>query len=258
MERYLIICPFLFLSGLVDSIAGGGGLISFPAYVLAGVPMHVILGTSKLGAFPGAIVAAWRFAKSGYVKWKQAIPCGILGFLGAALGANIALHLSAAQVEEAVLEANILVGDVAIQLEGQHSGAVEHRHGAGVHLNLTGSQIGVRSINLIRLQAGYHLTAHLNHTLNAKILSIISKIGIILRVEHNLSFSCAVTEVDENHTTMVAYGIHPANKRHLLADITKAELFARMGTVTVHICMLANNLCLISQHEAREILPLSP
>ena len=100
MERFFIICPFLFLSGLVDSIAGGGGLISFPAYVLAGVPMHVILGTSKLGAFPGAIVAAWRFARSGYVKWKQAIPCGVLGFLGAALGANIALHLSESFIQK--------------------------------------------------------------------------------------------------------------------------------------------------------------
>ncbi len=94
MERYLIVCPFLFLSGLVDSIAGGGGLISFPAFVFAGVPMHVILGTSKLGAFPGAIVAALRFAKSGYVRWKTAIPCGVIAFLGAAFGATIALRLN--------------------------------------------------------------------------------------------------------------------------------------------------------------------
>lgn len=99
MERFLIVCPFVFLAGLVDSIAGGGGLISFPAFVFAGVPVHVILGTSKLGAFPGAIVAAWRFAKNGYVKWKTAIPCGILGFTGAAFGAVIALHLSETFIE---------------------------------------------------------------------------------------------------------------------------------------------------------------
>ena len=94
MERFFIVCPFLFLAGLVDSIAGGGGLISFPAFILAGVPLHVTMGTSKLGAFPGAIVAAWRFAKNGYVNWKTAIPCGLLGFVGAILGANIALRLS--------------------------------------------------------------------------------------------------------------------------------------------------------------------
>lgn len=99
MERYLIVCPFLFLAGLVDSIAGGGGLIGFPAYVFAGVPIHVILGTSKLSAFPGAIVAAWRFAKSGYVRWKLALPCGALAFIGAALGATIALRLSESFIE---------------------------------------------------------------------------------------------------------------------------------------------------------------
>lgn len=99
MERFLIVCPFLFLSGLVDSIAGGGGLISFPAFVLAGVPVHIIIGTSKLGAFPGAIVAAWRFAKSGYVRWKMAIPCGIAGFIGAIIGALITLRLDESIIE---------------------------------------------------------------------------------------------------------------------------------------------------------------
>lgn len=34
MEQFLIVCPLVFLAGFVDSIAGGGGLISFPAYML--------------------------------------------------------------------------------------------------------------------------------------------------------------------------------------------------------------------------------
>ena len=78
MEQFLIVCPLVFLAGFVDSIAGGGGLISFPAYMLAGVPVHVILGTSKLSAFPGSIVAALRFAKSGYIRFKLALPGRLL------------------------------------------------------------------------------------------------------------------------------------------------------------------------------------
>ena len=35
---YIIVIPLLFLAGFVDSIAGGGGLISLPAYFLAGLP----------------------------------------------------------------------------------------------------------------------------------------------------------------------------------------------------------------------------
>ena len=42
----LIVCPLLFLTGFVDSIAGGGGLISLPAYLLAGLPIHTAIGTN--------------------------------------------------------------------------------------------------------------------------------------------------------------------------------------------------------------------
>lgn len=104
MEQFLIVCPLVFLAGFVDSIAGGGGLISFPAYLLAGVPVHVILGTSKLSAFPGAIVAAARFAKSGLVQWKLALPCGLIAALGAFAGARIALG-----VDEAVIRSLMMV-----------------------------------------------------------------------------------------------------------------------------------------------------
>ena len=104
MEQFLFVCPLVFLAGFVDSIAGGGGLISFPAYLLAGVPVHVILGTSKLSAFPGAIVAAARFAKSGLVQWKLALPCGLIAALGAFAGARIALG-----VDEAVIRSLMVV-----------------------------------------------------------------------------------------------------------------------------------------------------
>ena len=104
MEQFLIVCPLVFLAGFVDSIAGGGGLISFPAYLLAGVPVHVILGTSKLSAFPGAIVAAARFAKSGLVQWELALPCGLIAPLGAFAGGRIALG-----VDEAVIRSLMVV-----------------------------------------------------------------------------------------------------------------------------------------------------
>lgn len=104
MQQFLIVCPLVFLAGFVDSIAGGGGLISFPAYMLAGVPVHVILGTSKLSSFPGAIVAAVRFAKNKYINWKLAIPCGLMAVVGAFLGANLALR-----VDEKIIKSLMLV-----------------------------------------------------------------------------------------------------------------------------------------------------
>ena len=50
MLQYLIVCPLVFLAGFVDSIAGGGGLISLPAYIIAGVPAHFALGTNKISS----------------------------------------------------------------------------------------------------------------------------------------------------------------------------------------------------------------
>lgn len=104
MGRFLIVCPLVFLAGFVDSIAGGGGLISFPAYMLAGVPVHVTMGTSKLSAFPGAIVAAARFAKGGYIRWKLAIVWAVMAFLGAIIGANVTLL-----VDEQIIKSLMLV-----------------------------------------------------------------------------------------------------------------------------------------------------
>lgn len=104
MQQFLIVCPLVFLAGFVDSIAGGGGLISFPAYMLAGVPVHVILGTSKLSSFPGAIVAAARFAKNRYIRWRLALPCAAMAVIGAAVGSHIAL-----MTDERIIKSLMLV-----------------------------------------------------------------------------------------------------------------------------------------------------
>lgn len=53
---YLIVCPLVFLSGFVDAIAGGGGLISLPAYFISGLPAHFALGTNKLSAMMGTML----------------------------------------------------------------------------------------------------------------------------------------------------------------------------------------------------------
>ena len=59
----LIVCPLVFLAGLVDSIAGGGGLISLTAYLLAGVPAHAALGTNKLSSSIGTLAATLRLPR---------------------------------------------------------------------------------------------------------------------------------------------------------------------------------------------------
>ena len=49
-KMFLIVCPMLFIAGLVDAIGGGGGLISLPAYLFAGLPIHYSIATNKLSS----------------------------------------------------------------------------------------------------------------------------------------------------------------------------------------------------------------
>ena len=90
---FLIICPMLFLAGLVDAIGGGGGLISLPAYLLAGVPMHNAIATNKLSSACGTTLTTIRFIRQGLVNWKIAVPTAAFAILGSSLGANLSMKM---------------------------------------------------------------------------------------------------------------------------------------------------------------------
>ena len=91
---YIIVCPMVFLAGFVDSIGGGGGLISLPAYLFAGIPAHVAVGTNKLSSATGTAVSTFRICKHGDIQWNIAIPGILAAFLGAFIGAHISLLIN--------------------------------------------------------------------------------------------------------------------------------------------------------------------
>jgi len=92
--HFLIVCPLVFAAGFVDSIAGGGGLISLPAYMISGLPVHATIATNKLSSSMGTCIATARYAKSGYINWKLSVFCVAAALIGASLGANLALLLN--------------------------------------------------------------------------------------------------------------------------------------------------------------------
>ena len=65
---FLIVCPLVFVAGFVDAIAGGGGLISLPAYLISGLPVHTALGTNKMSSLMGTSLATWRYVRHGFVN----------------------------------------------------------------------------------------------------------------------------------------------------------------------------------------------
>lgn len=94
LTSFFIVCPLLFLAGFVDSIGGGGGLISIPAFLMAGLSPHAAIATNKLGAFGGLALSTTRFIRSGCVSLKLAVPSVIAAILGSALGAHLSLLVS--------------------------------------------------------------------------------------------------------------------------------------------------------------------
>ena len=81
-------------AGFVDSAAGGGGLISLPAYLFAGLPPHYTYATNKFSAACGTTFATVNFFKNGAMNLKVGILAAIGSFAGSALGAHIVLLLS--------------------------------------------------------------------------------------------------------------------------------------------------------------------
>lgn len=91
LVQYLIVCPLVFLGGFVDAVAGGGGLISLPSYLIAGFPVHFAIGTNKLSSAMGTTLTTVRYTKSGFIPWRQAVFCVVFALAGSACGANLAL-----------------------------------------------------------------------------------------------------------------------------------------------------------------------
>ena len=83
------------VTGFIDSIAGGGGLIMMPALLFAGLPPLQALGTNKLQSMFGTGIALGNYARAGLVDWRRSLPTIGLVFGGAALGCLTVQRVSA-------------------------------------------------------------------------------------------------------------------------------------------------------------------
>lgn len=100
-----------FLAGFVDSIAGGGGLITLPALLIAGIPPLETLGTNKLQGLFGSGSATIAYARKGHVNLKDQLPMAAMAGLGSVIGA-----LAAAYVPGDLLKAALPLILIAVAL----------------------------------------------------------------------------------------------------------------------------------------------
>lgn len=101
-------------AGTVDAIAGGGGLITLPALRLAGLPVHLALGTNKGQSVWGAASATFAFWRAGRVDRRQALFAFPLAFAGSFIGAYLQLLISNEVLEPVVI--GMLIGAAVLMV----------------------------------------------------------------------------------------------------------------------------------------------
>ena len=106
-ELSVLILAFLmaagFFAGFIDSVAGGGGLISLPAMLLAGLPPQTALGTGKFMAAMGTGASLYTFVRNGAVVRRVAAVGFLFSLLGSAAGAGVAVYVSNAMLGKVIL-----------------------------------------------------------------------------------------------------------------------------------------------------------
>ena len=95
IQSLLLVCPLVFLAGFVDSIAGGGGLLSLPAWLATGLPAHMAAGSNKFANMIGTSFSVLRYGKSGNIKMRAALTTAAAAIPGAFIGTKLALFLDA-------------------------------------------------------------------------------------------------------------------------------------------------------------------
>ena len=106
MELGLQILAILFVvalvAGFIDAIAGGGGLITIPALLMAGLPPAMALGTNKLQACGGSFSASIYFLRQKAVNLKEVWLLILMTFLGAVLGTILIQLVDSSLIKRAI------------------------------------------------------------------------------------------------------------------------------------------------------------
>ena len=91
--KLCLVCPLLFAAGVIDGISGGGGIIALPSYLMAGLPPNVAYGCNKMQSCLGTSASLFRYARSGYLDVRAALPTAIAAMLGSFLATRVMLIL---------------------------------------------------------------------------------------------------------------------------------------------------------------------
>lgn len=119
LERVALLIVTAFVAGAVDAVAGGGGLLTLPALLSAGIPPHLAIGTNKGQSVFGSAAALFRYGMAGLVDSRHARIAFPLGFVGSLLGAGLLLWLDPKVLRPLVLVLLLAAGVAVTWLRPQ-------------------------------------------------------------------------------------------------------------------------------------------
>ena len=192
---FAIVCPLIFLAGFVDAIAGGGGVISLPAYLIAGVPIKLAAGTNKFANGCGTALASYKYISSGNIDWLCALPAAAGALLGSAAGSSLAVYMREALLQMVVLAALPMVALVLIFVRdfGKTEKPPKSRRDTAVQSAAIGVAIGLYD-GLIGPGTGTFLTIAFSAVLGYTLLK---------------SSGCAkIVNLSSNLASMVVFFLH--------------------------------------------------
>lgn len=103
ISHLIWLCPLLFGAGFLDAIAGGGGLIALPAYLMTGMPAHDAYGCNKLQSGIGSTAAAIRYWKCKTLDLKPALVSAAAAIIGSVISTHIVFLLSDQELRRLLL-----------------------------------------------------------------------------------------------------------------------------------------------------------
>ena len=167
-EVILLFCAAL-LGGAVNSVAGGGGFIAFPALLFTGMPSINANATNTVALWPGTVASTSAYRKALSAKLlKQILPLIIITFLGSIVGSTLLLKTRQSTFDHMVpwllLGATVLFsfgGKVTSWVTRHHRGGGPSTRriigvtvlqaGAAVYIGYFGAGVGIVMLALLAI-----------------------------------------------------------------------------------------------------------
>ncbi len=213
----LFLCSSGFIAGFIDSIAGGGGLISLPALLAAGIPPHLALGTNKFQSMFGTAGAVINYAKKNKIMWKAALVGVPFALFGSWAGARMTLFIPASTLSKVLIFMLPLAVILMITSNALVNKKAEPKHSkrniyitvslvclfVGIYDGFFGPGTGTFLIVLMVLLCKIPL---INASATAKVFNLASNIGAVVifivsgHVYYSLGVAMAVSNIAGNLT----------------------------------------------------------